>query len=146
MTIQKILLSLEPKKENVLAALHRAEEEFGCVTKEHMYLIAEYFRVKPARVAALISGSEIFSISKPPRLKVEICGGPHCKIKRSNAIVREAEKYLGVKIDRKGSRKAVLKTVNCVGHCAHGPVMIVNGTMYDRVKSFDVDDILRNYL
>ena len=146
MTIQKILLSLEPKKENILTALHQAQDQFGLVSKEHMYLIAEYFRVKPAQVAALISSAEIFISEKAPRLTVEICGGPNCKIKRSNAIVREAEKYLGVKIDRKGNRKAVLKTVSCVGHCGNGPVMIVNGTMYDRVKSFDVDDILRNYL
>lgn len=146
MTIQKILLSFEPKKENVLPALKKINRLFGFIDKSQAYLIAEYFGIAPSRLYGLITAGELFKTSKPARVCVSVCNGPHCQMKNAGGVVREIEKYLGVKADHKGTRKASVETISCVGQCTDGPVVIVNETMYEKVKNFEVDDILRNYI
>ena len=146
MTVQKILLSFEPRKENVLPAVRKVNALSGFVSKEDAYLIADYFGVKPARLYSLLSGAEALATEKPSRIHVSVCTGPHCRMKHAGAVVREIEKYLGVKADHKGTEKASLVTTSCVGRCGEAPIVMVNGTMYEKVKSFEIDDILRNYI
>ena len=38
-----------------------------------------------------------------------------------------------------------LKTVNCVGACAIGPVMVIDEKYYSKVKPDEVGEILKTY-
>jgi len=38
-----------------------------------------------------------------------------------------------------------LKTVNCLGACAIGPVMVVDETYHSKVKPDEVESILKTY-
>jgi len=41
--------------------------------------------------------------------------------------------------------KFTLETVNCVGCCALGPVVIINGECYGQMKTDKVKALLENY-
>jgi NADH:ubiquinone oxidoreductase subunit E len=146
MTIQKILLDFEPQKKNLLPLLNRVSTCFGFISKEQLYLIADYFGMAPAKVFSVITASEVLKYEKPKFLEVKICMGPHCRIKGAKRVLEEAQKVIGVRADKKSAGKFDLQTTSCIGHCLSGPVVKINGTVFNGVRSFEVDDLLKNYL
>jgi len=145
MTIQKVLLSFKPKKENILPLLQKVNVYFGYISKDNTYKIAEYFGIAPAKIYGIITASEILKSEKPSQLEIAVCTGPHCTMKGSGEVLKEIEKYLSVKADRQASERINLKTMSCNGHCLVGPVVIINGNIHENVKPAEVDDILKDY-
>jgi NADH-quinone oxidoreductase subunit E len=145
MTIQKILLSFRPKKENLLPLLHQVNSCFGYISKEDTYRIADYFGIMPAKIYGIITASGNLNYRKPSRVEIAVCSGQNCKLKGSAEILREIENYLSVKADRQPTEEINLRTISGGGHCLMGPTLIVNGNFYENVKPFEVDDILKNY-
>lgn len=145
MSIQKILLSFTPQPENLLPLLHEVNASFGYISKEHAYKIADYFGIAPARLYGVVTASSLLKVEKPAALEVAVCTGEHCGMKGAWKVLREAEKFLKTKVDKK--RLGVsLKTMSCIGRCEGSPVMKVNGTVFSKVRPELIDDILAGYL
>ena len=145
MTIQKILLKFEPENDNLLLALHEINRYFGYISKENAYKIASYFSISPAKVYEIITASEAFRSKKPRQLEIEVCTGSICKMKGAADVVNEVERYFKIKANTDSPGKVRLSTKNCYGRCNSGPIIVINGNIYETVKPADVDDILRNY-
>ncbi|MBD3299981.1 MAG: hypothetical protein GF347_01390 [Candidatus Moranbacteria bacterium] len=146
MTIQKILLKHKAKRKNLLPALQEIIANFGYISKENLYIIADYFKLSPANLYGVITAGEYFKIEKPKVLEIKTCSGGNCKIKGSKEVLREVEKYLGLRADKSNHPRIKLETSSCLGRCNRAPILIVNGIIYEKVKPQDVDDILKNYI
>ena len=150
MSIQKLLLSFEPQLDNLLPLLKQVNFYFGGVSKDQVYLIAEYFKLTPARVYGVVTASDVLKeereSSAKPKLEILVCDSPHCQSHGGGKIIKEIENYLNIKAERRFNPKVFLKRTSCMGHCDQGPVMMVNGILYTRVRPEKVDDILSNYI
>ncbi|MBD3238623.1 MAG: hypothetical protein GF332_03220 [Candidatus Moranbacteria bacterium] len=145
MTIQKILLGFEPRPENLLSALHAINQQFGYISKANCYHVAEYFEMAPPKIYGIITGSEVLRDKPAADLEIQVCDSSFCKSKGSDQIVKEVENLLSIKANYPTS-KFNLKTISCLGKCQEGPIMVVNGVIYEKVNPAMVDDILKNYL
>lgn len=131
--------------ENILPVLHKVNASFGYISKEHAYKIADYFRISPPRLFAIITSSGVLRDKKPAQLEIQVCGGVHCKTRGADKILSEIEKCLKVKAGKEFNEKIRLESVSCIGHCDGGPVMKINGTVFSRVRPELVDDILKGF-
>ncbi|MCK4656126.1 MAG: NAD(P)H-dependent oxidoreductase subunit E, partial [candidate division Zixibacteria bacterium] len=69
--------------------------------------------------------------------------GTACHVRGGPAIAEEVSRQLNVKPgDTTSDREFTLETVNCLGACALGPVIVVDGHYFPKVKTLMVKEIL----
>jgi NADH-quinone oxidoreductase subunit E len=85
------------------------------------------------------------SFSLVPRGKHLVCAclGTACHVRGAQRIVEELERKLGIKTGQTTpDNKFTLETVNCLGACALGPVVVTDGRYHSKIKKSAVGDLL----
>jgi NADH:ubiquinone oxidoreductase subunit E len=144
-TFQKILLEFEPRKENFLPAVKKVNRIFGYIGQENVYRLARYFSFSPAEAFSAISFYDDIRFEPKSNLEIKICLSTPCELRGASAVLREVESFLRARADADKSAKLEIVTRSCQGRCQRGPVIIVNGNIYDEVKPHLVDEILAPY-
>ncbi len=79
------------------------------------------------------------------KLKIRVCVGSSCFSRESDRNISVIKAFL--------ARKNLVKDVDyeldgglCLGHCADGPNVVVNGDLYHHVTPGVMEEILRKYL
>jgi NADH-quinone oxidoreductase subunit E len=86
------------------------------------------------------------SFSLKPRGKhlCSVCTGTACHVRGAPIIAEEFERQLGTDAGRTTSDKEfTLATVNCLGACALGPIVVVDGHYFSNVNSAQVKKIIK---
>jgi NADH-quinone oxidoreductase subunit E len=84
-----------------------------------------------------------FSLEPRGKHLVSACLGTACHVRGGPAVVEELERQLGIKAgETTPDREFSLETVNCLGACAIGPVVVVDGHYFPSVRRSQVKDIL----
>ena len=113
-------------------ALRAVSRETGCPLVD-IYGIATFFHA--------------FSLKPRGRHLVSVCQGTACHVRGGNLIAEEFQKELGVEPgETTGDRIFTLETVNCLGACALGPMVVVDGHYFSKVRKPTVKDILEKTL
>lgn len=146
MTLQKIIIQFEPDKENLLAAAKEINKIFGHVSVDAVEKLGKYFDMKPAAVYSAISFYDKINTKPKTQIEIRICDGANCGMKRSESVIAEAERFFGLKEGDEFNPKVSIKRESCFGMCLAGPIMMVNGTIFEKVTPEKVDDILRGYV
>jgi len=145
-TVEKILLEFDPEPRNILPAIQKISTSFGYVNEKEAKKLADYFRVNLAKVYETASFYDLLKIEKEPPLLVEICSGGNCASGNSFNILRATERFLGIKAGDNFNPKKKIKVISCLGRCSEGPIMIVNGKIFERMTIQKVPEILEKYL
>ena len=110
-------------------ALERVCERVG-VTMSHLYRLATFFQA--------------FSLEPRGRHIYTVCMGTACHVRGAPMLVDHLERQLGVEAGQTSSDLEVtLETVNCVGACALGPLVIVDGKYHGTMTSKKLDKVLK---
>ena len=120
--------------------------EYRWLPKGALLRLSERLGVPLNRIYQVASFYKAFSLSPRGRHEVSVCLGTACHVRGSLRILDKAVEALEIapgQTTRDG--KFSLYTVNCLGCCALGPVMVVDGDYYGKLPSSQVDGILANY-
>ena len=72
-----------------------------------------------------------FSLKPKGKHSITLCLGTACHVRGGPKILKEMTRVLGIAPgDTMKDRKVSLNVVNCLGVCAIGPVMFVDGKFY----------------
>ncbi len=146
MNTQKILLQFEAKKENLLPAAKEIQRVNGFISSQAIEKMANYFNLKKAEVFSTVSFYSELCLEKAPSLVVKICDGANCVTKGGSSVLSQVEEFLGQRAEDEFNPKVEIKRESCFGLCERGPIMEVNGTIFEGVTPERVDDILRGYV
>jgi NADH-quinone oxidoreductase subunit E len=86
------------------------------------------------------------SFSLEPRGKhlITACLGTACHVRGAPRVVDELERRLGIKAGHTTpDRKFTLETVNCLGACALGPMVVIDGQYFPHVNTVKLREILQ---
>jgi len=71
------------------------------------------------------------------------CLGTACHVRGGQSIVEEFERQLGIKAgETTQDKEFTLETVNCLGACALGPVVVIDGYYFSKVRKSRVKHLL----
>ena len=144
-SVQKILLEFNPDRENFLPAAKKINDIFGYISQENLYHLAKYFSFSPAEAFSAISFFDDIRTKSKPNLEIKVCMSTPCELKGASQVLKEIETFLGAKADRNMNVKLEVKTTSCQGRCQRGPVIIINGNIYEQVRPNTVDELLAGY-
>lgn len=142
--VNQILEDNVYKTAGLIAILEKIQSKYSYLPEKELKEVAE----KTGRSLVDIYGIATFyrSFSLKPRGKhlISVCLGTACHVRGGPTIARELEKELGIKAgETTENREFTMETVNCLGACALGPVVVVDGHYFPQVKVSLVSDILR---
>ena len=84
-----------------------------------------------------------FRLSPRGKHLISVCLGTACHVRGAPAIAGEFMKQLGIEAgETTHDREFTLETVNCLGACALGPIVVVDAKYFSSVKVPDVKGIL----
>jgi len=114
--------------------------------KEALEKIGKRLGVPINRILQIGTFYKTFSLVPKGRHEIHVCTGTACHVRGAPRILDSVQGLTGIKpgetdLDLKFS----LDTVNCVGCCALGPVMIVDGEFYGKMMPARSGDVLKHY-
>lgn len=114
--------------DELVNVLHDLQTEFRYLPEEALRLAADHLGVTPARVFGVATFYEGFHLKPRGEHICTVCMGTACHVRGAPRLVEQLERDLAIR--RGGTTpdmKVTLETVNCVGACALGPLVIVDG-------------------
>jgi len=146
MTIENILLEYDSRQSNLLPVLKLIQKEYGFVSVEAVNACAEYFGVKPAAVYSAASFYDRIDTSRSHAVRITICDGTNCTLKKAEQVIKEVEHLTGRKVGDDFDQRIKISRESCLGLCTRGPIVKINEVIFERVTPQIIDDLLAPYL
>jgi len=118
----------------LLPILHGMQDEFGCVPKETLPVIAEALNLSRAEVHGVMTFYHDFREEPAGRHVIKLCRAEACQSVGGDAIAARLQQLLGISFNQTTADGAVtLEPVYCLGFCACAPAALVDGEPVGRL-------------
>lgn len=123
------------------------QAKYHWISRPALMWVSERLGVPLSRIYYIATFYKVFSL-KPQGLHMcRICLGTACHVRGGPKIMETAERVLGIKGGETTSDgQFSLERVNCLGCCAIGPVMTIDGEYYGSLKLATLEKIFSNYV
>jgi len=142
--IQGILDKRREEGGGLISILEDIQAKYGCLPQEALKVVADATGRSMVDVFAVATFYRSFSLKPRGTHLLSVCLGTACHVRRAPLIVQEFERQLGISRGQTTSdREFTLETVNCLGACAIGPIVVVDGHYFSQVDVGHVGRILK---
>jgi NADH-quinone oxidoreductase subunit E len=144
--IDSIIDGYADKKEQLISLLQDVQAEFNYLPQDILIRISQKLDIPLSQVFGVATFFKSFSLKPRGRHLVTICLGTACHVRGSQRLVDKMERNYGIKPgETTEDKRFSLETVNCLGCCALGPVMVVDGKYESQMNADKLDRVLRRY-
>jgi len=141
--LKAFIAEWKEKPGNLIMVLHRVQQDFGYIPREVAFEVADLLDVPLAKIYGVITFYNFFKLKKPGRNQIQVCLGTACYLKGGEDIIQELEGILGVGLNTvTADGEFSVEAVRCLGCCGLAPVMVVNGEVYGKVKTENLQGIV----
>jgi NADH-quinone oxidoreductase subunit E len=108
--------------------------------------VRERLGVPLSRIQHIATFYKAFSLVPKGRHRVHVCMGTACHVRGAPRVLDKASELTGIGPGETDPElKFSLETVNCLGCCALGPVMEIDGTTHGKLSSAETAEVLSSY-
>ena len=144
--VSKVLKKHNTDKALLVDILQDVQAAIGYLPQEALQTVAEGLGVPQSRVYSVATFFKAFSLTPRGRNIINVCLGTACHVRGSDKVLAAIEHQLGIKKgETTADLKFTLETVNCVGACALGPVVIVGEDYHGEMTPEGVVSVLKEY-
>jgi NADH-quinone oxidoreductase subunit E len=144
--VGQVLEKYQRDKSALIDILHDTQSEIGYLPREALEQVGQGLGVPLSRVYSVATFFKAFSLKPRGRHLINVCLGTACHVRGSDKVLEQMEKELGIKTGgNTADLKFTLETVNCVGACALGPMVIVGEDYHGEMTPDKVSEVLKNY-
>lgn len=127
----------------LLEVLHALQHEFGYVDPRAVPVVADVLNLSRAEVHGVLTFYADLRTTPPPAHAVRVCRGEACQARGAEALVEHAAQHLGAEVGGTTPDRSVgLEQVFCLGNCALGPTVTVDGQLHGRVTAERFDRLV----
>ena len=128
---------------SLIATLEEIQAQYRYLPQEAMILVSERMGVPLSQVYSVATFYNAFSLERRGRHGICVCVGTACHVRGARQVLTRLEESLGIKPGETTSDwKYSLDTVHCLGACALGPIVVVDGEYSGQVHAKKVDELL----
>ncbi len=145
-TIDRIIDEHQGAPDLLIQVLLAIQSEYNWLPQAVLTRIGEKLQVPLSRILHIATFYRAFSLVPKGRHKVHICTGTACHVRGAPRILDTAQDVTGIRAGETDLElKFSLETVNCIGCCAQGPVIDIDGKIHGNVSAGDTADIIEQY-
>lgn len=131
------------EQDSLIAILENIQAKYGYLPEDALRNVAAETARSLVDIYGVATFYRAFSLTPRGKHLVSACLGTACHVRGGPTIAKEITKQLGIKPGQTTPDKEfTFETVNCLGACALGPVVVVDGHYFPSVKTSQVKEIL----
>lgn len=143
--IEPILEKYNYDKSQLIAILQDVQAEYKYLPRETLLEISRSIGIPVSKIYQVATFFRAFSLKPKGRHCMHVCMGTACHVRGAASILKEMENKLGIDCGETTSdNKYTLDRVNCVGACALGPVVVVDGKYVGQMNISKVKQLLES--
>jgi len=144
--IDKIIDKYPSEPGSLIQVLLEIQRENRWLPKEALEKVSKKLKVPLNRIQHIVTFYKAFSLVPKGRHEVHVCTGTACHVRGAPRLLDSVQDLIGISPgETDQDLKFSLETVSCVGCCALGPVMVVDGEYHGKMAPAKSEEVLKNY-
>lgn len=115
----------------------------GYIRDVDQRVVAEFFNISQADVRGIVSFYADLRTQPPAKKIIQVCQAEACQAAGCRALTNTLESQLDIALgESTPDNEIALESVYCLGHCANGPALLIDGVVCTNLSSSDVDSLI----
>ncbi len=141
--LDSIMNEYNSEQGSLISILQDIQSEYQYLPQEAMDYVAKQLKIPRVQVFGVATFFKAFSLKPKGNQQIHVCMGTACHVRGSKKVLEELERKLMIKAgDTTKDNEYTLETVNCVGACALGPVVVKNEEYHGQMTPIKVESLL----
>ncbi|MFA4915831.1 MAG: NAD(P)H-dependent oxidoreductase subunit E [Syntrophales bacterium] len=132
-------------KSFLVPILQDMQKEWNYLPKDVLKTLSTVIDVPISRIYEVATFYKAFSLTPRGRHTLMLCRGTACHVRGTALLDGHIERNLGIKNgETSPDLEFTYETVNCLGACALGPILVVDGQYHGHMDISKVDKIIKD--
>jgi NADH-quinone oxidoreductase subunit E len=141
-----IIKKYNGERGQLVSILQDIQAEYFYLPEEALIQVSKTMGIPESRVYDVATFFKAFSLKPRGRHIIDVCLGTACHVRGGVRVLETIERRLSIKRgETTEDSKFTLETVNCMGCCAVGPAVKIDGEYYGHMSTDKVNDLLAKF-
>jgi NADH:ubiquinone oxidoreductase subunit E len=132
--LKAILKDRRSQPHQLIEVMQDVQEMYGYIPQDAMIIIAKELGVTLMEVFRVANFYKAFSLTPRGKNVFTVCTGTACHVRGANLLIDQIQGKLNIEPGKTTEDgQFTVESVNCVGACALGPIVVQNGSYLDRM-------------
>jgi NADH-quinone oxidoreductase subunit E len=132
---------------SLIAALEEIQQRYHYLPPEALILASERLVVPLSQAYSVATFYNAFSLKPKGKHCLNVCMGTACHVRGSPQVLDRLESKLGIRAgETTRDYLFTLETVNCLGACALGPIVVTNGEYSGQMTIQKTDTLIKRLM
>ena len=143
--IDQIIDKHQGKASSLIQILLEIQKEAHWLTREVLEKVSRRLEVPLSKVLHTATFYKVFSIIPEGQHEIHVCNGASCHVRGSSRVLGKVQDLIGIiPGETDPDLKFSLEAVTCLGRCASGPVMVVDGKHHGGMDTTRTEEVLKD--
>lgn len=130
--------------DSLVSILQDVQTEQHYLPEDILRLVAKRLEIPLIQVYSVATFFRAFSLKPRGKHIVQVCLGTACHVRGASAVLDEMKRQLGIEPGETSEDMSfTLETVNCLGACALGPIVVIDEKYHGQMSPGKVRKILK---
>lgn len=137
--MEKVIEHFDRDQKELIHILHKLQKHYGYIPPQSIHQISRQLKISESEIFGVLTFYKAFSLKPRGKHLITVCLGTACHVRGAPVILDEFRRKLSIEPgENTKDNLFTLETVNCVGACALGPIVIGDGDYHGQMKTKEV--------
>jgi NADH-quinone oxidoreductase subunit E len=142
--VKEIIKRYGEDKSFLVPILQDVQKHFNYLPKEAIQSVSKLLEVPLSQIYHLATFYKAFSLLPRGKHQFQLCLGTACHVRNAPLLGEHIERTLGIKQgETTADLEFTFETVNCLGACALGPILVVDEEYHGQMTISKANKILK---
>ena len=144
--LNRLLKKYDYEESSIIAILQDLQETENYLPEKDLGYISEKLSMPLPRIYRIATFYNAFSLKPRGKYLISVCLGTACHVRGAARVLDKVKMDLGIDVGEMTEDKLFsLETVNCLGACALGPIVMIGGDYHGQMTPGKVTSTLNKY-
>ena len=141
--VDEIVDSYDADRGSLIQVLQDATSEYNYLPQSCLRRISQRLNIPLSEILEVTTFYKAFSLEPRGKHLIHVCMGTACHVRGAPQILNNIERALGIKAGQTShDLMFTLETVNCLGACALGPVVVIDNQYHGQMTQTKIKELL----
>ena len=143
---ESIIKNHPQEKKELIPILQDIQAKFNYLPQDVLVMVSNALKIPLIDVISVATFYGAFSLTPRGKHVITICTGTACHVRGAPMILDEFKRKLDIDVEETTEDNMfTLETVNCLGACALGPIVVIDGNYSGQMKIRKLDKLIKKF-